>query len=54
MITTSKLNNSIVSSRAIFWELRAEEMGAKGQGRGTQTPEIKNDFKGVKLGLITL
>ena len=49
MITTSKLNNSIVSSRAIFWEL-----GAKGQGRGTQTPEIKNDFKGVILGLVTL
>ena len=42
MITTSKLNNSIVFSLAIFWGARVDKMGAEGQGprakgRGTQT-----------------
>ena len=31
MTTTSKLSNSIVFSRAIFWRPRADEMGAKGR-----------------------
>ena len=41
MITTSKLNNSIVFSREIFWGPRANEMGTEGggaEGRGMQTP----------------
>ena len=37
MITTSKLNISVVFSLAIFWGTRADKMGAK--GRETQTPK---------------
>ena len=39
VITTSKLNNSIVFSHSIFWGTRADEMGPEGrESRNTTTP----------------
>ena len=39
MITTSKLNSSIVFSLAIFWGRGKTECGPRAEGRGTQTPK---------------
>ena len=36
MITTSKLNNGIVFSLAIFWGPRAEGLGVEDKGRGSR------------------
>ena len=53
MIDTSKLNNSIVFSCAIFGVLKAKGTrvegrgyGPRAEGQGTQTPEnnMRNDF----------
>ena len=42
MTTTSKLNNSIVFSHAIFWGPRADKMGAGDKGQGANVEEHKH------------
>ena len=49
MITTSKLNNSIVFKRAIFWGPRDDEMGAEGrgaEGRGAEGRRAEDKAEG--------
>ena len=45
MIATSKLNNSIVFSLAIFWGPRADEMGAEGWGPEGRGPRIRAESR---------
>ena len=42
MTTTSKLNNNIVFSLAIFWGPRADKMWAEDKGQGPRVEEHKH------------
>ena len=46
VITTSKLNNSIVFSHSIFWGTRADEMGPEGRGQGPRIEEHNHPISG--------
>ena len=48
MIATSKLNSSIVFSLAIFWGLRADEMGTKERGVERRGPRKSNKGRGSR------
>ena len=48
MIATSKLNSSIVFSLAIFWGLRADEMGTKDRGVEGRGPRKSNKDRGSR------